>query len=38
MATETSQTNAQTSTDMVTGITSTPLLVVTVLVNHGEKP
>ena len=38
MATETGQTNAQTSTSMVAAITPTPHPVMTVLVNHGEKP
>ena len=38
MATETRQTNAHTSTSMVAVITHTPPYVVTVPVNHGEKP
>ncbi|KAF5942330.1 hypothetical protein HYC85_019972 [Camellia sinensis] len=38
MATETSQTNVQTSAGMVTAITPTSPHVVTVSVNHDEKP
>ena len=37
MATETGQTNVQTSTGMVIAITPTPSYVGTVPVNHGEK-
>ena len=38
MATKTGQTNAQTSMSMVAAISQIPHPVVTVPVNHGEKP
>ncbi|KAL7180227.1 hypothetical protein ACSBR1_043444 [Camellia fascicularis] len=38
MATENGQTNAQTSTSIVAAITPTPPPIVTMPINHGEKP